>query len=87
MSRDTIVETIVFDDGTVETNSLYRWAKEYDLSVRLIYSRYYVGMRGQALLSPTNRDRVSEDIIHSLWSGRWVFKNAHNPKSKGGTRQ
>lgn len=82
MSRDTITETIIFDDGTVETHSLYRWAKEYDLSVRLIYSRYYAGLRGQALLFPTNRDVVSEEYVHKIWGGRWVFKRKQITTSK-----
>ena len=76
MSRNTIVETIAFDNGSVVTHSLYRWAKEYELSVRLIYARYYAGIRGQELLSPTNRDTISEDLMHRLWGGIWKHKDS-----------
>lgn len=81
MKKAPIIETITFDDGTTESFSLYRWAKEYGLSVRLVYSRYYAGVRGQNLLSPTNRDTLSEDLLHRLWGGTWQFTGVFSQKT------
>ena len=64
--------TIAFDDGTVETRSLYKWAQEYQINIRTIYSRYYAGERGMSLLAPKKGDTLSEDDVHRLWGGKFV---------------
>ena len=74
MKRATIFVPIAFDDGTVETRSLYQWAQEYQINIRTIYSRYYAGERGISLLAPKKGDTLSEDDVHRLWGGKWIYK-------------
>lgn len=81
--RKLIFESITFATGRI-TQSLTRWARDYELSVSLIYKRYYEGARGDQLIEPTPCDILYPEDVKQLWgcNRRWIYKPKEKQKPK-----
>ena len=75
-----ILETIDFQTGAI-TQTLTRWAADYDLPVGLVYKRYNAGLRGAELIAPTPRDVIDYNDIKRMWGHKWTYA-PHKRKPK-----
>ena len=66
MKYKMILETIDFPTGVI-TQTLTRWAEDYDLPVALVYKRYNAGLRGAELIAPTPSDVIDYNDIKRMW--------------------
>lgn len=57
-----------------KTQSLRRWADDMDLDYHVLYGRYRRGTTGDDLFAPLHSDTLTRDYVHTLWSGRWIYK-------------
>lgn len=78
--RQLIIESITFTTGRI-TQSLARWAEDYDLPVGLVYKRYIAGLRGAELIAPTPSDVIDYNDIKRMWGHKWTYA-PHRRKPK-----
>lgn len=78
--RPLIIESIMFTTGRI-TQSLTRWAEDYDLPVGLVYKRYNAGLRGEELIAPTPSDVIDYNDIKRMWGHKWKYA-PHRRKPK-----
>lgn len=78
--RPLIIESIMFTTGRI-TQSLTRWAEDYDLPVGLVYKRYNAGLRGAELIAPTPSDVIDYNDIKRMWGHKWKYA-PHKRKPK-----
>ena len=56
-----------------KTLPLKKWSELYGIEYHTLWYRYNSGMKNEDLLVYTPRNKLTPEIVHSLWGGTWKY--------------